>query len=226
MKNLLFKTKDFTIDSKVTTSVGGIVTVKGFDGNEVEAWQISDWNWNWSTIKTEMELEPDSEYLYCFWLNGGENDRCDEVCNMEIWFGEDWENRTTVKLNRDFFMPTLVKNGWYLFCVPFKTAGEGKTTIRFNGMGAFMTIAPAENPVVYENIEGDVDDNGMPQRSNVVFENGYPDDQNESAITIKAFGKTVKTTPSQIKKALKIAGGIVAAVVVVIGLAKKKKKNK
>lgn len=223
MKNLLFKTENFKLDSKVPTSIGSVVKVNGFDGNEVEAWQISDWNWNWSTIKAEMDLEPNTEYLYCFWLNGGENDRYDEVCNLEIWFGEDWENRTTVKLNRDFFMPTLVKNGWYLFCVPFKTGDETHTSIRFNGMGAVVTIAPAENPVAYEDIEGEVDSNGMPQRPNLVFENGYPADQNESAITFSAFGKTVKTTPSQVKKTLKILGGILAVVVLVRGIVRKKK---
>lgn len=224
MKNLLFKTEDFKLDSTVPTSIGSIVRVNGFDGNEVEAWQISDWNWNYSSLKTEIQLAPNSEYIYCFWLNGGENDRYDEVCNVEIWFGSDWENRITVKLNRDHFMPALVKNGWYLFCVPFKTAEEGYTTIRFNGMGAVMTIAPADNPVTYEGIEGDVDSNGMPQRPNVVFENGYPDEQNEEAITLKAFGKSIKTTPSQVKKTLKILGGILAVVVVVRGFLRKKKK--
>lgn len=223
MKYLFFNPENFRFDPKVTSSVGKITTVEGFDGEEVSAWQFSDWNWNWSTIRTEMELEPNSEYNYCFWLNGGENDRCDEILNIEIWFGSDFENRITTKLNRDFFMPTLVKNGWYLFCVPFKTGDDGYTTIRFNCMGAYVTVAPSKSPVEYEHIVGDTVENAMPQRPNIVFEEGYPDEQKKEAITVKVFGRTVKTTPSQVKKTLGMLGTILAAFLVIRRVFRKKK---
>lgn len=227
MKNIFFKPEEWQFDSGVNSCVGGIKTVKGFDGKDTEAWQLADWNWSWTSLRTVIDLAPDTEYIFTFWLNGGENARCDEVCNLEIWFGDDWDGRLMFKLNRDFFMPTLVKNGWYLFSVPFTTPSEGTTTMRFNAMGAVVTIAPAKSAMEYEDIEGDEDSNGMPQRPNIVFENGYPEEQKEQMLSMNFFGKKFETTPSQVKKTLKILGGVLAAVVVARGVIRKvKNKNK
>lgn len=223
MKNLLFNAEDFTIDEKVPSSVGEIKTVTGFDGNDVLAWQFSDWNWNWSTIRGEFLLEQNSDYLFCFWLNGGENDRYDEVLNIEIWFGDKWEDRITYKLNRQNFMPTLVKNGWYLFCVPFKVEDNPQTTIRFNAMGAYVTIAPSSNPIEYDNIISDEADQKAKQRPNIVFEKGYPE---EKKWEFSVLGKKISTTPAKLKALAKKLGVIVAVVIFLRGILKKFKKKK
>lgn len=223
MKNLLFKAEDFRIDEKVPSSVGKMKKVTFFDQNETLAWQISDWDWNWSTIRGEFTLEENCEYLFCFWLNGGENDRYDEICNIEIWFGDDWENRTTYKLNRNNFLPTLVKDGWYLFCVPFTTENNPQTTIRFNAMGAYTTIAPSKNPMEYDSVISDEVNEKAPQRPNIVFENGYPE---EKKWEVSLLGKKFSTTPDKLKKLAKNIGLCVAVFLSVRGIIKKLKAKK
>ncbi len=218
MKNLLFKAEDFRIDEKVPSTLGEIKTVTGFDGQEVSAWQISDWNWNWSTIRGEFSLEENSEYLFCFWLNGGENDRFDEVCNIEIWFGDDWEERITYKLNRQNFMPTIIKNGWYLFCVPFTTESQPQTTIRFNVMGSYATIAPSKNPIEYDDVISDEADEKAKQRPNIVFQGGFPE---EKKWEFSLLGKKFSTTPDKLKKIAKKLGVALAVFVFIRGIIKK-----
>lgn len=219
MKNLFFNVTDWHVDKQVPQSVATIKTVRGFDGAEVLTWQLGDWNWNWTTLTSKRDLEPNTEYIFTFWLNGGENDRGDEVCNLEI-FGDDWDLRTTFKLNRDYILPTLIKNGWYLFCIPFKTDKVGKTTLRFSVSGAITTIAPAQSAVSYENLESDDDDHEKPQRSNVVFENGWPDDITKKTSVIK---EKLLNNKKRIVKALKVVGVIVAGILVLKKIFKKKK---
>lgn len=222
MKNLLFNAEDFRIDQNVPTSVGERKNLTGFDGEEADCWQIANWNWDWSTLIGEFTLDKNEDYIFCFWLNGGENDRYDEVCDIEIWLDEDYENRTTYKLNRNNFMPALVKNGWYLFCVPFKTAENEKTTIRFNAMGAYTTITASKNPIEYENVESDEVDAKAVQRANVVFENGFP--PQEKKWEFKVLGKKITTTPKKVKNIAKKVGIALAVILVVRKIFKKKEK--
>ncbi|NLZ46007.1 MAG: hypothetical protein GX896_04880 [Clostridiales bacterium] len=223
MKSILFNITDWHVDEQVPNSVAIIKTVKGFDGEDVLSWQLGDWNWNWTTLTSKKELKPNTDYIFTFWLNGGENDRSDEVCYLEI-FGDDWDQRSTYKLNRDFILPTLIKNGWYLFSIPFTTGSELKTTMRFGVSGAVATIAPAKEVVEYEDLEGDDDNYDKPQRSNVVFDKGWPDD-----IKNRTFFDVMKEKMAPHKKkivnSVKIAGTVLAVIVIFKKIFKKKKKK-
>ena len=226
MKNVYFDPSQWSFDRGVKSCVGSLKVVKGFDGNDVTAWQIADWMWSWTTLGTTMELEPDSEYIFTFWLNGGENDRSDEVCNLDIWFGGDWDNRITFKLNRNYLMPTLVKNGWYLFSVPFQTAQSGTVSMAFNVMGAVTTIAPAKSAVEYASVVGDEDDPDRIQRPNIVFDKGYPEEEQRKYLSVNVGGKKISATASQLKKIFKVAGAVAAGLVVVFSIARKAKGKK
>ena len=226
MKNIYFNPKEWSFDRGVKSCVGLQKTVVGFDGEETPTWQIADWMWSWTTLGTTMELEPESEYIFTFWLNGGENDRSDEVCNLDVWFGGDWDNRITFKLNRDYLMPTLVKNGWYLFSVPFKTAQSGTVSLAFNVMGAVTTIAPAKSAMEYSHIEGDENDPERIMRPNIVFPSGYPEEEQRKYLSVNVGGKKMSATASQLKKVAKVAGAVAAGLLVVISLARRAKKKK
>lgn len=172
MKQIFFCPDQWRMDATVPTGVAAITEVTGFDGKTTEAWQLGNWQYDWSTIRTDIVLEPGEEYTFVFWLNGGENDQYDEVCNLEVFGEGQWEERQTFRLNRSFIKPLKYKNGWYLMAVPFTAPTADKVTLRFNAMRAVTTIAPAEEPAQYEELISDPENNDQVQRSNVVFENG------------------------------------------------------
>lgn len=225
VKNLLFEPEQWWLDEKISSGKGKIVKIAGFDGKETSAWQIADWDWSFTALRAEMQLEPNTEYIFDFWLNGGENKNGDETCGLEIWFGDDWDGRLVFKLNRNYLLPALVKNGWYLFAVPFRTPDDAKTTLRFNAMGAVTTLAHAAPVCEYEYVTGDDLSPDAPYRPNVVFENGYPPDE-DNCVQIKLFGKNFKAAERSVKRSAKVAGGVMAALLLIAGIFKFKKNKK
>ena len=91
MKQIFFCPDQWRMDATVPTGVAAITEVTGFDGKTTEAWQLGNWQYDWSTIRTDIVLEPGEAYTFVFWLNGGENDQYDEVCNLEVFGEGQWE---------------------------------------------------------------------------------------------------------------------------------------
>lgn len=157
-----------------------------------------------------------------FWLNGGENDQCDEVCNLEVFGEGQWEERQTFRLNRGFIKPLKYKNGWYLMAVPFTAPAADKVTLRFNAMRAVTTIAPAEEPAQYEELISDPENYDQAQRSNVVFENGWPEPGEQPVLHFEVNNSDVSITKAQLKKAALVAGGAVAGALILRRIFRKK----
>lgn len=220
-KELYFCPDLWRLDAQVATTIGGKTEVKGFDGKTVEAWQLADWCYNWSTIRTEITLEPGAEYTLNFWLCGGENDRYDEICQLEVFAEDEHENREIFKLNRGFTKPVLYKNGWYLFSVPF-TAPAARTVLRFNIMGAITTLAQADALETYAALTPDAENLDKPQRYNIVFPEGWPKSDSDDALCFTLGGSTVRVTRKQLKTGAKIAGGIAIGALLLRKLRKKK----
>lgn len=228
MSDLFFCPERWEPDAMISTNIAKRLTVTGFDGKPAEAWQLGDWWYNWTSITSKIPiesgwLEPGEEYRFCFWINGGENDRYDEVCYLEI-FGDCWENRLTFKLNRDFTKPILEKNGWLLYAVPF-VAPEATEALnfRFVACGAVCTIAgiPDMNIAACEALTPDVRNFDKPQRHNIVFPNGW-EPSHEAVLVLKTGKKTVTLSKSVLKKAA-IATAAIAGCVLLGTLIKRKK---
>lgn len=146
---------------------------------------IGDWGSNWCEITNGVAvLEKNTEYRFVFWLNGGENDRSNEVCQLHIIFTDDpvnmpmsdWENKLCFKLNRSYIKPIKRCKGWELYSIPFTTAETDFVQFRFVAQNAPMAVMAAESPDHYESLQDDFDPfEGMrPQRHNIVFEDGWP----------------------------------------------------
>lgn len=157
--------------------------ISDFDGELVESFTVGDWYSYVEIMSVPYALIRDTEYRLVFWLNGGENDRGDEICQLRIMFSGTSGRCNTYKLNRSFIKPLLHYQGWELYSIPFRTPGAGAelastvdTRFSFAAGKAPMTVKPAKELEAYADWEDMPDEfaGQRPQRHNIVFEDGWP----------------------------------------------------
>lgn len=169
MKDIFFIPGDWDVDPDAHSTVAVLKPLPGYNKKQVHGWQLGDWQYSWSTIACDFNLTAGEEYCFYFWLNGGENDRHDEVCELEI-FGEDWNARQTFSLNRNHTKPQKYLGGWYLFAIPF-TAKDDCVTMRFNAQRAIVSLVPATitDLELVAHVPSDTEDSSSLKRSNIVY---------------------------------------------------------
>lgn len=226
MADLFFCPERWEPDSLITTNAAAQIRLQGSSVRTADAWRIGDWNGNWTAVVSQIPmekgwLESGCEYRFCFWLNGGENSRGDEVCALEI-FGDDWENRLVFPLNRERTRPLLRQNGWLLFAVPF-TAPQASSalTFRFVSAGAVTTIAGIAdmNMTFCERIVSDPPDTAQPMRQNLV----PPPEQTPRKAICKAHS-TEHSFPQMLLCAAAAAAGITVCTVILSRILRGKRK--
>lgn len=164
--------------------------INDFDGGLVESLMFGHWDAPAvNAVSNEMSLTPNTEYRFVFWLNGGENDKSSEICQLRIIFSGNREDCYIYNLNRNYIKPLLHKDGWELYSIPFLTpavssAMQGTsdstptvaTRLAFVGGNAPMAVKPAKEPEFYADWEDVPDEfaSQRPQRHNLVFEDGWP----------------------------------------------------
>lgn len=158
----------------------------GFDGNLVETVMIGGWNTARAEIVSKIySLMPDTEYCFVFWLNGGENDKQSEICQLRIAFSGYSDCWNVYKLNRNFIRPLLHHQGWELYAITFKTPEVSATAaempvvntqLSFLSGAAPMAVQAAEEPDYYKDWVDSPDEfaGQRPQRHNIVFDDGWP----------------------------------------------------
>ncbi|MBD5116499.1 MAG: hypothetical protein HDT48_03160 [Ruminococcaceae bacterium] len=175
-KLLYFNPRSFKPNKDCTNTKADRSFISNPFGNGLtEAYTIGNWSWDWSQIDTaDMVLDKNTDYEFVFWLNGGENDTGNETCRLEITFDNDHENRYIYNLNRSFIRYEKHYKGWYLYRIPFNTGDACYTKLSFISMRAYTTIIKAETPESYNNISEDLPPEGIPQRHNIIFSEGFP----------------------------------------------------
>lgn len=170
------------------------------DGKYEEIYTLGNWFQNsWSEIRsTLIPLRGDTDYTFVFWLNGGENDRFNETCQLlviylsddqPVKFGnDDWNNRYVFKLSRNRMKYIKTVDGWYLFAIDLPKADKHFVELRFNANNAPMALREAAAPESYADIPDSPDEFAeyRPQRHNIAFPNGWPDDKEYSTANIRA----------------------------------------
>ena len=154
----------------------------------VEVLSVGAWDWNCTSHVTNgfQALEPNTEYHLVFWLNGGENDRSDEICQLQILFTDDnvtasvkeFETGLCYRLNRAYIKPLKKYNGWEYYDIPFTTTQARYTQFQFVADRAPMALMRAEEPEAYRDLQDLTDpyEKQRPQRHNIIFEDGWPSD--------------------------------------------------
>ncbi|MCM1577208.1 MAG: hypothetical protein NC078_00215 [Ruminococcus sp.] len=158
------------------------------EGEMTDILAMGNWNSTWCEITNSVDvLEKNSDYRFVFWLNGGENDQSNEICQLHIIFTDDpvnlplsdWDNKLCYRLNKGYIKPLKRYNGWELYSIPFKTGDKNFVQMRFVAQYAPMAIMAAEHPDVYKDLPDRPDPfaGERPQRHNIVFEDGWPSDK-------------------------------------------------
>lgn len=179
IQKIYFDAREWSFDKDFSeTNKGERTFITSFDGTLVEAYSIGSWSEDEMTaISTrQLILKQNTDYMFSFWLNGGENSNQSEICQLEIIFNNDNENRRIYKLNRNLIKPLKYHKGWLLFGIPFSTEQNEFTQLKFIVRGAIMTVIPALDKEAYVNLSDDVQQSVYPMRYNIAFKNGYPDD--------------------------------------------------
>lgn len=168
------------------------------DGKTEEIFTLGNWWQNYSEICSNViPLDADTDYTFVFWLNGGENDRTNEICrclviylsdDQPVRFGnDDWNNRYVYNLMRGRTRYIKTVDGWYLFAIDLPRTDKHFLELRFNANMAPMALREAQDPESYADIPDSPDEYACyrPQRHNIVFQNGWPDDRDYSTAAIK-----------------------------------------
>lgn len=174
---LYFNAREWRFNKDCKDNTGSRSFMTGPDGALNEAFTIGNWSWNWTEICTkQLTLAKNTPHMFTFWLNGGENDKYNEVCRFEVIFNNDYENRYTYNLNRNFIQPVKRLNGWELYEIPFTTGDNEYTELRFVAQYAYMTVMAAKDKFEYAEIPDTADEfaDERPQRHNIVFQDGWP----------------------------------------------------
>lgn len=194
-KKLFFLPRKWKFNPECQKNKGERTIITDMFGKLSEAFCIGNWGWDWTEIQSEMlVLEKNTDYVFTFWLNGGENDRYQETCQLEIIFDNDKDNSFTYKLNRDIIKPVKRYKGWVLFEIPFKTETNDYTRLKFAVMNAHTAILPALGKEAYANLPDDVIDPRVPQRHNIVFRDGFPRDSKWSYLI---FGEEINDSDNR-----------------------------
>lgn len=186
---LYFNAREWRFNKDCKDNTGTRSFMEGPDGALTEAFTIGNWTWNWTEIcSKQLTLAKNTPHMFTFWLNGGENDRSNEVCRFEVIFNNDYENRYTYNLNRSFIQPVKRLNGWELYEIPFITGDNEYTELRFVAQYAFMTVMAAKDKFEYAEFPDTVDEfaDERPQRHNIVFQDGWPADKWYSTKNLRA----------------------------------------
>lgn len=174
-KQLFFNPREWSSSKDCDKTVASRSFISDPFGGLTEVYTIGDWSWNWSQIETkDMTLEKNTDYEFIFWLNGGENDRNQEICHFEIMFDNDYDGRYIFNLNRNYIKYVRHYKGWYLYSIPFNTGDACYTKFRLISQSAYSTFMPAKPLEYYSELPEDIVPDGIPQRSNIVFRDGYP----------------------------------------------------
>ena len=155
--------------------------INDFDGDLVESLMFGGWDESYVKVNSKHFLLPsNTESCFVFWLNGGENDRNNEICELQITFFDNPNDSYIYKLNRNFIKPLLHKQGWELYSIHFVTPSYQQTDVdtvfSFVAGNAPMALKPAKEPSFYSDWKDEPDEFAKfrPQRHNIVFEDGWP----------------------------------------------------
>lgn len=174
MKYILLNTHNWTEKDGVERSF-----IDGFEGKLEEIIQLGTWDTEAVAESNHYLLDAGEEYSLVFWLNGGENEKADEICELLIYFNNPNHYKNRYKLNRNYIKPLLHHSGWELYSIQFSTPSDSESVdvyFSFRAKKAPMAVKAAKEPEYYKDWKDELDEfaDKRPQRHNIVFEDGWP----------------------------------------------------
>ncbi len=163
MSNIInFNAQEFKFDEGCQSmdgtpvNAGSRMFISDFKGDNVQVFEIGDWNWTWSQIKCDKQLEPNTDYVFRFAVQGGVNNTGDGQSHFMVIHDKDWDNKLEYPLERSRFKPSLSKkseDGFLrVYEIPFNS-GSGNVRFVFTALHFVETIMPACELEAYEELE-------------------------------------------------------------------------
>ncbi|MBD5140166.1 MAG: hypothetical protein HDT25_01935 [Ruminococcus sp.] len=187
---------------------GSRMFISDFSGENVQVFEIGDWNWTWSQIKCEKQLEPNTGYVFRFAVQGGVNNTGDGQSRFIIMQGKDWDNSLEYPLERSRFKPTLSKkskDGFLrVYEIPFNSGESGNVTFIFNALHFVETIMPAKELEAYAELEDQTYDQLWQEIQQRFGGNMNGFQGNEEGCFLNLSGAVIKNS-SMVKKLMDLA---------------------
>ena len=157
-KYIEFNAREFKVSEGITSHVGAKTMLSKWNGENVLAYQLGDWQWNWSQIECEKELDKNEDYTFRFEIVGGVEDNEMQTVKLVISFNEDENDLITYPLAKSEFKPKFSKdseNGIIrIFEVPFNSGESEKVKFVFQVMRAVTSILPVSKDYsVYDSLK-------------------------------------------------------------------------
>lgn len=143
-------------DGSPNVHAGSRMFITDFTGENVQVFEIGDWNWTWSQIKCDKQLEPNTDYVFRFAVQGGVNNTGDGQSHFMVIHDKDWDNSLEYPLERSRFKPVLSKTAegglLRVYEIPFNS-GSGDVRFIFTAQHFVETIMPAYELEAYAELE-------------------------------------------------------------------------
>ena len=173
---IFFNAREWSICSDSSSSKGERTFVTDFEGGLSEAYCIGDKTQNVTEIGTkQLILDKNTKYTFYFWVKIDRSQRAEAVCQLQIVYNGDFENKRVYVLSNANIRPSKIVDGWQLYEIPFVTEENEYTQLRFLAKNAQCSIIPGREAVNYAGIKDD-----KPGSTSGAAYNGQDEDTQET----------------------------------------------
>ncbi len=163
---IYFNAREWTLCGEKSSSKCERAFVTDFEGNLSEAYCIGDKTQNVTEIGTkQLVLKKNTKYTFYFWIKIDKSLKYDSLCQLQIIYNNDLENKRIYVLSNNNIRPSKAKDGWKLYEIPFVTEDNEYTQLRFSVKSSSVTVIPGKEAEYYPSISDeeynsyDYDDN-------------------------------------------------------------------
>ncbi len=153
--NIYFNAREWSVCSD-SASTAERTFVTDFENNLSEAYCIGNKTQSITEIGTkQLILKKNTQYMFYFWLKLDKNIKYDAVCQLQIIYNSDFENKRVYMLSNNNIKPIKATDGWRLYKIPFTTEENEYTQLKFVVKSAICTIIPGKELKYYSNLSDD-----------------------------------------------------------------------
>lgn len=153
---IYFNAREWTVCSDQSASKGERTFVTDFENGLSEAYCIGDKTQNVTEIGTkQLILKKNTKYTFYFWLKTERSMRYDAVCQLQIIYNGDSENKRVYMLSNGNIRPCRTVEGWQLYEIPFVTEDNEYTQLKLSAKYAICSIIPGKEAKYYSSLPED-----------------------------------------------------------------------
>lgn len=166
---IYFNAREWSVCSESASSKAERTFVTDFENGLSEAYCVGDKSQNVTEIGTkQLILEKNTKYTFYFWVKIDRNLRNEAVCQLQIIYNGDFENKRVYILSNGNIKASKTVDGWQLFEIPFVTEDNEFTQLRFSVKQSVCSIIPGKEAQCYSSLKDDdfLDDKPIDEEKN------------------------------------------------------------